>query len=45
MGNVARIVLAGLAALILLIGTAPVICPTGQHNLPHYTDTDHPEGG
>ena len=45
MKKTVRIVLAGLAALVLLIGAAPVIHPTtGQHNV-HFSDIDHPEGG
>ncbi len=46
MKKTVRIVLAGLAALVLLIGAAPVIqSNTGQHTQQHYSDTDHPEGG
>ena len=46
MKKTVRIVLAGLAALVLLIGAAPVVHPTtGQDNVQHFSDTDHPEGG
>lgn len=46
MKKTVRIVFAGLAALVLLIGAAPVVHPsTGQHNMQRFSDTDHPTGG
>ncbi len=45
MKKTVRIVLAGLAALVLLIGAAPVVhSTTSQHNW-QMADPDRPDGG